>query len=416
MTAFAEDFMKLWTQSDQDSERKMVKHLLNGLDAINQEQSDILSRLKVGKPTGNPIIRWMEQRGYPTAVTGTLVVSTTDTMTFSGTVAGETMSAKNIKQIIRVGTILENEDSNFQVKVTDVTGLAGSSPFTATVEAHGGTTPASDSAATTYRIISEAWTDYKEVDDARELNRFFRKVGCQILAETFEIPETRRNTDYEIVGDETEHQIKELLSKLRRQQGYIVTRGRPEMSGGVPVYGDTVEESHCCGLFTWPEIVQAEEANTNTYVDLSGEAVGYTALNNLVLQMRLTENTDFNMGNWIVACHPNAGTYIDQFDESIRRTTQDTKKAGYQITTLMLQGKEFPVVRDQYVRPDQIGVINLSDCSYGYYKNDQMKRKELSTQGRFYRWLISFQMYGVVVRKPRQNIGLLYGGRTVAAT
>jgi hypothetical protein len=54
-------------------------------------------------------------------------------------------------------------------------------------------------------------------------------------------------------------------------------------------------------------------------------------------------------------------------------------------------------------------MVNFDAATYGYYANDRMDRKEVSTQGRYQRWLISFQTYGVVVRNPRANIGMIYG-------
>jgi hypothetical protein len=37
------------------------------------------------------------------------------------------------------------------------------------------------------------------------------------------------------------------------------------------------------------------------------------------------------------------------------------------------------------------------------------ERQEIPTQGRYQRWLVSFQTYGVVARSPRANIGMIYG-------
>ncbi len=47
--------------------------------------------------------------------------------------------------------------------------------------------------------------------------------------------------------------------------------------------------------------------------------------------------------------------------------------------------------------------------NYGYFNQDKLDRKEIPTQGRYQRRLISFQTYGVVVRNPRFNIGMIYG-------
>jgi hypothetical protein len=65
-------FLKLWTQSDQASERRLQKFLLMGLDKIVQEQSDVLSKLSVGPSASGPVVRWKEEWGYPTQISATL--------------------------------------------------------------------------------------------------------------------------------------------------------------------------------------------------------------------------------------------------------------------------------------------------------------------------------------------------------
>ncbi|HMK35318.1 MAG TPA: hypothetical protein VK463_09650, partial [Desulfomonilaceae bacterium] len=72
-------------------------------------------------------------------------------------------------------------------------------------------------------------------------------------------------------------------------------------------------------------------------------------------------------------------------------------------------GKSFPILSDRYMRPDVLIMVNFDATSYGYFANDRLDRKEIPTQGRYQRWLISFQTYGVVVRGPRSNIGMIYG-------
>ncbi len=66
------DFMKLWTQGDIDSERKLQRLLLAGLDKVVQEQSDVLAQIKVGPSVASPVVRWMEEWGYPSQIAATL--------------------------------------------------------------------------------------------------------------------------------------------------------------------------------------------------------------------------------------------------------------------------------------------------------------------------------------------------------
>jgi hypothetical protein len=72
MAGDVSDFMKLWTQGDQASERLLQKFLLLGLDKVVQGQSDVLSKMTVGKPVSSPVVRWLEEWGYPSQVTAQL--------------------------------------------------------------------------------------------------------------------------------------------------------------------------------------------------------------------------------------------------------------------------------------------------------------------------------------------------------
>ena len=395
------DFMKLWTQSDVESERKLKKFLLMGLDKVVQGQSDVLGRIPVGPSVSSPFVRWMEEWGYPSQVVAQLEGST---MTFSGKLFGRAMTDSALKQIIRLGTILERPDGGAQVKVTALNDLE------ATVEAYGGTTLSDDADPTQWDIIAEVWSDYRDADEPRALDRIFREVGSQIHAETFEIPKTRKNTAYEIVSNETEHQIAALLEKLRRQLAYAVLRSRPYHDGTGFVYGNKTQEPTMCGICSWPVITQQEMPNPLVCVDKQGVRITKDDLDNLIRNLWLTEHADYGKGDWWIVCHPLTHQYIHDFDIAYRIIEKTDREIGFHVDTFDSKiGKSFPILSDRYMRPDTLLVLNFASTKYGYFANDRMDRKELPTQGRYQRWLISFQTYGVVVRNPRANIGMIHG-------
>jgi hypothetical protein len=398
--------LQLWNQSDQDSERKIQKFLLKGLDTIVQADCDILSMVKVGDDVYTPVVRWMEEKGYPTKVTGQLA---TATITYTGNVFhGQTISAETIKQVLTTGTILQRESDGMQCIITDVTGLASAS-YQTTVAAHGGYTLSDDSAGVTYRILSEPKSDYTESGNPRSLDRGFLYVGSQIHGETFEIPWTRKNTKYELVANETEHQIMALLDKLKRQLGYAVVNQAPVYSGGVPIYGDQTQTPTMCGIFHWPKLMYDTYADGEVYVDLSDKAVTKTDFDTLARNMQLNHHTDFKKGDWKLLCHPLVHDQIHDYDEQYVRTTRDEKVVGRRIMELDLKvGITVPVVSDQYVLPGQACLADMSKMHYSYYNNDKMNRKEIATKNRVDEWYISFQTVGVVVRKPIQSLGMIY--------
>jgi len=395
------DFLKLWTQSDQESERKIQKILLEGLDKVVQGQSDVLSKIKVGSSVATPVVRWMEEWGYPSQVTAQLAGNS---IAFSGYLFGRAVNDEAVRKVVRAGTILERPSDGVQVKVSSVDGL------TATVTAYGNTILSDDAQAVGWDIISEVWSDYRDASDPRSLDRIFREVGTQIHAETFEIPKTRKNTKYEIVRDEVEHQMSALLDKLRRQLAYAVLRSRPYHDGLNFVYGTKTEEPTMCGICTWPVITQAELSNANVYINKNAQPLTKTDLDNLGRHLWLDEQADYNTGNWWIVCHPLTHQFIHDFDISYRRMERDDKGVGFQVETFGAKiGKEFPILSDRYMRPDVLILANLDKFSYGYFAQDRLERKEIPTQGRYQRWLISFQTYGIVARNPRSNIGMMHG-------
>lgn len=395
------DFMKLWTQDDQESERKIQKILLSGLDKVVQGQSDVLAKISVGSPVAVPVVRWLEEWGYPSQITAELAGTA---MTFSGYLFGQALNAESVRKVIRAGTILERPTDGVQAKVSSVEGL------TAVVHGYGNTVLSDDAEPVSWDIISEVWSDYRDAADPRSLDRIFREVGTQIHAETFEIPKTRKNTKYEIVRDEVQHQTQALLEKLRRQLAYAVLRSRPYHDGANFVYGTRTEEPTMCGICTWPVITQSELPNANVFLNKGGEPLTKVDLDALARHLWLDENADYGTGNWWIVCHPLTHQYIQDFDISYRRMERTDTGVGFHVETFEAKiGKSFPILSDRYMRPDVLILVNLDKFSYGYFAKDRLERKQIPTQGRYQRWLISFQTYGVVARNPRANVGMIYG-------
>jgi hypothetical protein len=395
------DFMKIWTQGDEESEFKMKTVLLEGLDSLVQAQSDVLSKIKLDASIASPVVRWMEEWGYPSSVTAQL---TGNTVHFDGHLFGRPVNEDALRKVIRPGTILERPRDGCQIKVASIDGLS------ATAVAYGNTSLADDPAPTAWDIISEVWSDYRDASEPRSLDRTFREVGTQIFAETFEIPKTRKNTTYEIIEYEAEHQIIALITKLRRQLAYAVLRSRPFYDGSQFTWANKTEEPTMCGLCTWPAITYNEFPNPNVYIDKNGQDLTKADLDSLVRYLWLDEHADYNKGDWWIVCHPSTHQIIQDFDISYRRIEKKDKTIGFHVDEFHSKvGKTFPILSEPFMRPDVLIAVNFEAFKYGYYANDSLERQEIPTQGRYQRWLISFQTYGVVARNPRANIGMIYG-------
>jgi hypothetical protein len=395
------DFMKIWTQGDQESEFKMKTVLLDGLDHVVQAQSDVLSKIKLDRSVAIPVVRWMEEWGYPSTITARL---TGNNLAFTGHLFGQAVNGDLVRKVIRGGTILERPGDGCQVKMSSVDDLS------AVISVYGNTSLADDPTPVAWDIVSEAWSDFRDASAPRSLERTFREVGTQIFAETFEIPKTRKNTKYEIIPYEAEHQIIALIVKLRRQLAYAVLRSRPFHDGSQFVWANKTEEPTMCGLCTWPAVTYNELPNPNVYVNKDGKALTKIDLDNLVRQLWLDEHADYNKGDWWIVCHPSTHQFIQDFDICYRRIERKDRTIGFHVDEFHSKiGKSFPILSERFMRPGILIAVNFKAFKYGYYSNDSLERQEIHTQGRYQRWLVSFQTYGVVARNPRANIGMIYG-------
>ncbi len=415
------DFFKIWLQSGQDDERLIKKGLLEGLDEYKLAIPDTLQRLKVGQQIYTPVVHWIEEDGYPDRLTAQLSGSPSPgTLTISGYLFGKDLSSDSeaatlAKQVLRVGTILQRPSDGVQVKVTAITGLVSAGSLSVSVAEYGNTTMTDDGSAITWHIVAEVWSDFKDADQPRGLDRRTREVGTQIHAETFEIPKTRENTRYEVVSNEVEHQLTRLLEKLRRQLAKACLMSRPYHTGSAYAYGNQTETPTMCGMCTWPEIIASETGDTTCYTSNSNKRLTLDTLDTLVRKMWLDRNADFNTGKWAIICDPVTFSQIQDFHASYRRVEKDDKRVGFKVDYFDSKiGASFEIIQDALLmdRPGTLLVANLAKHYYGYYANDKMDRKEIPTQGRYRRWLVSFQSYGVVCRNPRSNIGMIYNIKT----
>jgi hypothetical protein len=165
-----------------------------------------------------------------------------------------------------------------------------------------------------------------------------------------------------------------------------------------------------CGLSTWPVITQSEAPNPGVYVNRNGNPPAKADLDKLVRQLWLDEHADYNKGDWRIVCHPNTHQFIHDFDISYRSIEKDDDSVGFRVDEFHSKiGKTFPILSEPSMREGVLLLVNFDAFGYGYFANDSLQRKEIPTQGRYQRWLISFQTYGVVARNPRANIAIIYG-------
>lgn len=422
------DFLKYWNKSDATSQVLLQKVLLKGLDKLGEKTGDILSLMSEDKPATTQTTKWLEQWNYPTAVVGQLTGGTTFTVT--GPLFGKALKAGSVLNVLRDtqtvggtavgGTILMRESDGYQIHVTDTSAVADPASFAVTVEAWSSSiapvSASNDDAPTVWKIIQEPWADFMDAQDPRALERSYREVGNAMYAETFDISDTEQDTAYEEVSNEQDMQIFELLQKLRRQQNYSALHSLPRSSGGSILWGDQVQDPTMLGLCQWPGQLYATDSNENLYVTVSGDLYK-SHLDTLMRNMWLEGCADFGLGDWWIICHPDVAGKITSWDEEFRRTDANRRTVGaFEVDNFKPSriGKKFPILPLQEMRQNQLIVADLSQAKYKYFRNQKMKRKEIATNGFYKRWLIGFQMQGIILRKTRSSIGEIHGFNVTA--
>ena len=413
-TDYMDEFLELWNQDGQEAERKLNKYLLGGLDEIVQAGSDFLAALTVAEDISNPVARWFEEWAYPTRITAQLSgVGSTPILTYSAPLFGRALTRGNLKNVLSTKRILERPSDGLQLKILSMAGIDDGAAWTTTVEAYGNTDAlmANDTEPIFYDLVYEPWADMDDAGDGRAIGRYERSTYLQILADVFKIPNTRENTDYELVKNETEHQIGKLLEKLRRELAFAVMRGRPYYDSGYK-NGLQAETPTLGGLHFWAELLQTELANPSVYVDKGGNSLLKSDMDDLMYNMHVTEEVNFGVGKWQWVTDPlTLKRFADSEVAYVEKTPDQQGTVGFGGVTQFhsKMNKSFPIMEDRYLRPGTMMLVNMNNIKYGYYKNDRLSREKLETQGRYKKWMLSFQVYGLVVRNARQSIGTIKG-------
>lgn len=396
--------------ADTDLQLLFKRLIEKGIGRIAERKSNLTAKFKKGPNRPYQKINFFEERGYQNTLTASL---TSTTLTFSGYILGEDISLAAeasqdaLKQHVKKYTVLMRESDGLQVKVSATPTYAS---YTATVAAHGNHTLSNSTAAGNWRIIGHASSDYDDEWSPRMLPRKARFCGTQIVKDMFELPHSRRDHPVEEVASEAGHQLMRITEDLYNKISLSLLLMEPPYSGGAYQTGLDTEYPAITGVLGWAKITNAELEKTRTYVDQNQAAVDVDALNSLAYNLFEDEKADFDRGNWVIAC--NGVTYQYIADEFVDQREWDFKQTemGYSVEAFKSKiGKRFPIVMDNYLPPQYLLMLDTSDVEWGYYGKQGIRTVKLA-EGipNVDKTKITFQMYGSIVRRPRQ-IGVLYG-------
>lgn len=403
------DLFYPWTQSGQDAERKQAKTVEAAIDTIRERKNKLFNLIKKDVPSTNNVRTWMEEQSYQLSITGTL---STSTITFSGYLFKEAISADAMRQHIKGGTILERVSDGIQMRVSATAGDIDYDNLTAVVSAHGNSGSLSDDAsAVEYAILGDSISDYDSTFVGRGIDRGFRYCGSQIFKENLEMPWTKLSIKMENIPSEWLHQLQELMKNFYNKIAMSAIRMRPMYSSGAYVYGNKTSTPTMTGVCQWPDLCYAEYPNANVYVNKSSAPIDPTDLNNLIDAMYYDEKADYDMGDWIIATHPVTASYISDFGATDRRFEMRDTKWGYRCTHFASKiGKDFPIISDDKIAKGSLVVVEPGSFEWCYLKDyGVISRKLPEDNSNVDKQKVTCQVVGTKCRSPRQKIGKIYG-------
>jgi hypothetical protein len=408
------EFYQIWTQDGADARMLQSKILDQSFERVIERKSPLFALMKKSGNRKNPVWEWGRGWGFQNTLTATLASTT---LTFSGYLLGSAITEDNLKSHVRKNMLLMRESDGLQVKVTAMDSTAYTGLY-CTVAAHGNTGALSnDTAATTYRIVGIASSDYDDTYVPQSLPRDILRCSSQIWKAYLEIPHSRRDLSMEFVANEFKDNYDQLIYSLHNQIATTALVGKPVYSGGAYKHALNTENPTMTGLFGWADIAQEELANTLTYVDMDQEAAGVDSLNLLVHNMQETELVDFNRGNWIIGCHPVSHQYLSDEFLGQREWSFKETEAGYEVTAFKSKiGKTFKISADTYCPRGKLFIADMTDFEWCYYGQQGIRNVKLSEgKENVDQHKITFQAMGVKCTRPR-HVGVMYDLPTTYST
>jgi hypothetical protein len=303
------------------------------LSAILLDDTDFVSMIGISNDVATQTKHsWVED-----ALNATTIVQTAGNSYLSGTTATVIVFSANISRIT-AGTLMKDQLSGKRevVQVTGVTGVSAT-----VVRGFGGTSAAAHASGATWEIIAnprpQGMAGPKDISTTRSLVSNF----TQIFSKGVRITGTADAIEHAGVSMEDDYQIDLRLRELKRELDRACIMGM-KASGDVSstVYGTMG------GMVYWTSV-----ANTGNLTK-TAETLTPTVLNSLVKNC------------WNLGLYPDTvlvgGTQkqkISSFDAEFRRSTFDTRRAGYTVEEFVSDlGINLQVIVDRWV-PNDVAIV-----------------------------------------------------------
>jgi len=303
------------------------------LASILLDDADVLSTFGVSSEAATQTKHsWVED-----ALNATTITQTAGNSFLSGTTATVIVFSANISRIT-AGTLLKDRISG-NSEVVQVTAVSG---ISATVtRGYGATTAAAHVSAAVWDIISnprpQGMAGPKDESKARTLAHNF----TQIFSKGVQITGTANAIDHAGVNKEDAYQIDMRMRELKRELDRTVIMGvRAPNDVGASTYGTLG------GLIDFIGYIGAGNINT------SAETLTPTVLNAMIKQI-----WDEGGSPTHVIVGGLQKQKISTFDQEYRRSTMDTRRAGFTVEDFLSDlGISLRVVVDRWM-PDDVALV-----------------------------------------------------------
>lgn len=303
------------------------------LSSILLDDTDFISMMGVSNESASQTKHsWVED-----ALNATTIVQTGGNSVLSGTTATVIVFSANISRIT-AGTLLKDQLSGKRevVQVTAVNGVSAT-----VTRGYGSTSAAAHASGASWDIIAnprpQGMKGPKDTSTTRTLSFNF----TEIFSKGVQITGTADAIDHAGVSAEDDYQIDLRLRELKRELDRACIMGqRASTDVSASVYGTMA------GMIAWTSVI-----NTTNLIKTS-ETLIPSVLNSMIKKA------------WDLGLYPDAvlvgGTQkqkISAFDAEFRRSTMDTRRAGYTIEEFVSDlGISLQVIVDRWV-PNDVCIV-----------------------------------------------------------
>jgi hypothetical protein len=306
------------------------------LSSILLDDTDVLSTLGINGSASQTKHQWVEDRLNATTV---LQSGGTSAQMALGTTTGTVIrfSASHVSRIT-AGTLLKNTLSG-KTEVIMVTGVSSTS---ATVtRGYGATSAQTHAAAATWDIIANARPQGMAGPKDESTTRALKYNFTQIFSKGVRITGTAQAIDHAGVSKEDSYQIDLRLRELKRELDRTVIMG---VRAGADVDGSTYGTMG--GLIDYVGFIGAGNVNG------TAETMTPSVLNAMAKQVY----DDGGMPSHVLVGGLQKQK-ISTFDQEFRRSTFDTRRAGYTVEQFVTDlGVNLTVVVDRWI-PDDVALV-----------------------------------------------------------